>query len=497
MKKRILSLLLALMLLCGMAPATLAAEDEAQSAAETLNALDLFRGVALAEDGAPIYDLKRAPNRQEAVTILVRLLGRESEALAGQWETPFTDVDSWAAPYVGYAYENGLTNGIAATLFGGTQPVTAAQFITFVLRALGYSEAEGDFKWDESWQLSDRLGITDGRYTGQTSVFTRGDAAIISESALSARLKEQDKTLLQSLVVCGAVNELDAAWQGLLPAETADISVPISGPGEGAVLAELTGEALLEAFPEGAYYINGLCAVDAYLTAAEHFATGLGSYLTGYGLDQIRITADGWYETASGVSADAVKKSRITFVMDEAGRVLGACREVEVTENTVTFRFVRCGWEAAGFIQECRQGFEPAFSMLQELSSEICLPLTAEEAREKLGAESYDALKKTYSNMQFVQLEAGKLPAGTAFVERDTLSYAGGENAMQELRLAAYGFWACCQAGAGLWKECAAAEDALLRSAEYRVSGGAVGQVQWLLCLDKGGYPLGYVLFGE
>ncbi len=496
MKKRILSLLLVVLLLCGMGSAVLAAEDEAAAAADTLNALDLFRGVAVAEDGTPVYDLSRAPNRQEAVTILVRLLGRESEALAGQWETPFTDVDSWAVPYVGYAYANGLTNGIAATLFGGGQPVTAAQFITFVLRALGYSEAAGDFKWDESWQLSDQLGITDGRYTAQSnSGFTRGDAAIVSESALRAQLKGQEKTLLQSLVAFGAVNELDAVWQGLLPADTVDIAVLLSGPGEGAVLAELTGEKLLEAFPEGAYYITGLCPVEARLTASEHFATGLGSYLTGYGLDQIRITADGWYETVSGVSADAVQKNRVTFVMDEAGAVLGACREVEVTGNSVIFRFVRSDWDAAGFIQECRQGFEPTFSMLQELSADICLPLTVEEAREKLGDENYDILKKTFTEMQHVLLEQSVLPAGTVWVERDVLSSAAGENAMQELRMAAYGFWICSQLGVGLWKECAAAEEAVLRSAVYRISGGTEAYAQWLLCLDKNGLPLGYVLF--
>lgn len=49
--------------------------------------------------------------RSEAVTMLVRLLGRENEALSGKWETPFTDVPAWAEPYVGLAYENGLTTG--------------------------------------------------------------------------------------------------------------------------------------------------------------------------------------------------------------------------------------------------------------------------------------------------------------------------------------------------------------------------------------------------
>ena len=312
-----------------------------------------------------------------------------------------------------------------------------------------------------------------------------------------AQLKGKNESLLQSLVDFGAVNAPDAAWLGLISAETAELAVPLSGPGGGAVLAELTGEKLLEAFPEGAYYITGLCPVETRLTASEHFATGLGSYLTGYGLDQIRITADGWYETVSGVSADAVQKNRVTFVMDEAGVVLGACREVEVTGNSVIFRFARCDWDAAGLIQQCRQGFEPAFSMLQELSADICQPLTVEEAREKLGGEAYDILKRTFTEMEHVLLEPSALPAGTVWVERDVLSSAVGGNAMQELRMAAYGFWICNQTGAGLWKECAGAGDALLRSAVYRISGGTEACAQWLLCLDKNGLPLGYVLFEE
>ena len=36
--------------------------------------------------------------RQEAVTLLVRLLGLEEEAKSGQWDTPFTDLADWAAP---------------------------------------------------------------------------------------------------------------------------------------------------------------------------------------------------------------------------------------------------------------------------------------------------------------------------------------------------------------------------------------------------------------
>lgn len=195
MKKRILSLLLAVILVCSLVPTAFAASSEATDAANALHNLGLFNGTGTNADGTPIYDLDRAPSRFEAVTMLVRLLGKEAEAKAGTWDTPFTDVVDWAKPYVGYAYANGLTAGTSETTFGGEATVTASQYLTFVLRALGYS-SNTDFKWDAAWELSDKIGMTDGRYHMNYSNFSRGDVAIISNSALYAKLADSDKKLI-------------------------------------------------------------------------------------------------------------------------------------------------------------------------------------------------------------------------------------------------------------------------------------------------------------
>ena len=81
--------------------------------------------------------------------MLIRVLGKESEALNGSWEHPFNDVADWADKYVGYAYENGLTNGVSDTQFG-TGTASSFTYLTFVLRALGYSDVNGaDFTWDK------------------------------------------------------------------------------------------------------------------------------------------------------------------------------------------------------------------------------------------------------------------------------------------------------------------------------------------------------------
>ncbi len=215
--KKLLAVSLILALLLCLCPAVYAATDEASAAAQKLNDLGLFRGVGYNADGTPNFDLERTPNRFEAVTMLVRLLGKEDEANAGTWNTPFTDLVPWAKPYVGYAYAHGLTNGTGAATFGGAGEVNAAQFITFVLRALGYSDAEGDFRWDYPWLMSDPLGLTHAQYDYDRP-FTRGDAAIVCAAALDHLLKGTNTTLLQSLFISGAITTKGALRVTSFPA---------------------------------------------------------------------------------------------------------------------------------------------------------------------------------------------------------------------------------------------------------------------------------------
>jgi len=202
--KRLTVLLMAVCLLLSISVAAFAADADALASADRLNALGLFNGTGTDANGKPVYALEQVPTREQAITMLVRILGKEAEALAGTWAIPFTDVADWAKPYVGYAYTHKLTNGISDTEFGGSSIVTASQYLTFVLRALGY-DSSTDFKWDAAWELSDKLGITNGEYNAETTEFLRGDVAVISDAALDASLKGSGDTLLQTLQNAGAV----------------------------------------------------------------------------------------------------------------------------------------------------------------------------------------------------------------------------------------------------------------------------------------------------
>ena len=195
--KRFLSFILALTLAVSLVPSAFAASDEAVQAANVLHTLGLFNGTGTDANGNPIYDLDRAPTREEAITMLIRLMGKEADAKGYNWEMPFTDVSNWAKPYIGYAYAYSLTSGTSETTFGGKQKVSAMQYLTFVLRALGYEDGT-DFQWNKAWKLSDEIGLTSGQYTSNTSI-TRGDIAIISLKALSISNK-YNWTLLEQLL---------------------------------------------------------------------------------------------------------------------------------------------------------------------------------------------------------------------------------------------------------------------------------------------------------
>ena len=203
MKKSFVTLVLVVVLAFALLASASAASFE--HLADELNALGLFRGTG---DG---YDLERAPNRGEALVMLIRLYGLEEEALACESDVPFTDVSGWLVPYVAFAYENGFTTGKTATAYGPTDLCTAQMYVTFVLRALDYRDGDnGDFAYAKAVEFGMQKGIIDE--TINDGEFLRDQMVAVSYLALQAEPNggEYD-TLLDKLVAEGAVNATAAA----------------------------------------------------------------------------------------------------------------------------------------------------------------------------------------------------------------------------------------------------------------------------------------------
>ena len=209
MKHKLLCLLLVLTL-CAALCLPAAAASPAIRAANALYTLGLFEGVGQHADGSPIYALDRPLTRQEAVVLLIRLLGLEQAALSEARTQPFADTADWAKPYVALAFERGYVRGVSETRLDANTPVNERGWLTFLLRALGYTEVS----YDDPWTLASGLGLVAGAGAG----FTRAGAVTLSMTALGLPCAGGADTLLRTLLDADAVTEAEIRDAGLTDA---------------------------------------------------------------------------------------------------------------------------------------------------------------------------------------------------------------------------------------------------------------------------------------
>lgn len=193
---------------------------KAEVQAEALKQLGLFKSASGID-----FDLKKAPTRTDALVMMLRLLGKESEALSGTWTHPFTDVAAGADKYIGYAYEKGLTGGVSKTKFG-TGSVSSAAYLTFMLRVLGYDDAKGDFSWKKPDILAAAVGILPGGV--DTKKFLNSDMAIVTWETVKADMKGGRVTLAKKLMAEEIIGKDDFSAAFELNKEQELKTVPVS-----------------------------------------------------------------------------------------------------------------------------------------------------------------------------------------------------------------------------------------------------------------------------
>ena len=203
MNKKIIAVLMAALLIAVAVVSSCAHTPDQQNAADALNELGLFLG----KGGDAGYALDDPLNRMEGVTLLVRMIGKETEAKNKNYTVPFTDVNttenSWSKPYVGYAYKNGITNGYGDDIFGAKDGMTDYMFLTLTLRALGYSDkgTNPQFTWDNPYELAESVGLIPQAKADKD--FLRGDAVNIFWNAMEAKLAGKSTKLVDTLIQAG------------------------------------------------------------------------------------------------------------------------------------------------------------------------------------------------------------------------------------------------------------------------------------------------------
>lgn len=207
---RSLSLLLVFALCLTIFPVTsLASEaNTAEEKAQALYELGLFYGKGSNSDGTPNFALQDSATRNEAATMLIRLMGQESKAksqlVAGTISNPFTDVPDWAKSNVAWLYENNYVNGTSAKIYSGSQAVTAQQFAALLLRSLGYSEKAGDFSYANALSYAASCGLLASAHEASYAAsFRRAEMADMCYNALSLKMKGSSHTLQEVLTQKG------------------------------------------------------------------------------------------------------------------------------------------------------------------------------------------------------------------------------------------------------------------------------------------------------
>lgn len=219
------------------------ADYEYYSYAQKLSEIGVFVGTG---DG---FELDREPTRIEALVILIRLLGKEEEALLMDAETsPFTDVPGWATAYVNYGYREGLTKGISDTAFGSNEIIMSRSFTTFVLRSLGYDDSTGDFSWSDANDFGKQIGLLEDQLFNEivNEEFLRNQVAKLAYNALVTDMKVMNKsdlkTLGEHLVDLGNIDVTRARSIEIVRAEVTEEVIEVVAE----VVEEITEEVTVE-----------------------------------------------------------------------------------------------------------------------------------------------------------------------------------------------------------------------------------------------------------
>ena len=198
MKKKLVPIILLIALCISLIPSNaLAYRDftQPEQKAAALKTLNLFQGVSEND-----FALDRTPTRLEALVMFIRMIGAENDVKNEYRFHSFKDVPQWANDYVAYAYYKGYTKGISDSEFGSYDTANAAMYLTFVLRALGYSDTYGgDFTWNNPFTLSRDAGILTDDVN--TSSFLRADVVLASWNALFTPMKGGNKALADILIM--------------------------------------------------------------------------------------------------------------------------------------------------------------------------------------------------------------------------------------------------------------------------------------------------------
>ena len=194
--KRALSLGLTAAMISGLMVMGTSAASSYTDVADTNNveAIEVLKAVGIMvgdEDGN--FNPDQQVTRNEMAVVMSNLMAYNVATYRDT--SPFTDVPSWAEPYVAACWTNGITAGYSDTIYGGSDTVTTAQAALMLMKALGYFQYSSDFNND--WQLAtvsqgNRIDLFEDVDSGVREAMTRNDLAQLVLNTLEAGTVEAE-----------------------------------------------------------------------------------------------------------------------------------------------------------------------------------------------------------------------------------------------------------------------------------------------------------------
>ena len=190
MKKRVFSLLLALVLTLSAAaiPASAAESFSDVTDKKTAQNVEVLRLLGVIEgNGAGQFNPSGLLTRAEFCKMVVVLMGKGSDAMRYKTVTIFPDVRAthWAAGYVNLAVRQSEPKLLAGLPDGTFQPdsyITYGQAVTILMRVLGFTDQDTGGIWPDGYiNLAKSTGVSAGvNLTGSANI-TRAQVKEIAE----------------------------------------------------------------------------------------------------------------------------------------------------------------------------------------------------------------------------------------------------------------------------------------------------------------------------
>ena len=215
-------LILSVMMVFLNSMAVLAGQPQETSKAEILKTLKIINGTGKG------FELDKVFTRAQGTVVIIKLFGMEKAAQESNLKPVFSDVKSnhWAAKPITFAFQKRIVSGTGGNKFSPDRPMTGKEFITLVLRGLGYKETSPEILEF----LAVRSGLLKQQETGSLitkKVFNRNNMVLVVYNALKTKSKGRNKTLLQTMVESKVVSREAALSSGLFSEVKTPLVIPV------------------------------------------------------------------------------------------------------------------------------------------------------------------------------------------------------------------------------------------------------------------------------